>query len=496
MDEPATIEIVPVENGGFDVRTDGKSTGHLTHSEVLGVVSALTLPEKRRELGWLKPIESAEPESTAEELRWFHHASSGNIRCYPSMAWLIKSCRAIDKTAIKLEDAIVNHALSEITTGEALCILARSGWTEGWEKARELAGMTPNDAYVAGQEACGIKPGDTVKVERAAEGYEMGWDNNWTSGMDRLAGREYVVGGPFAKNPSRGVYLEREVCLFPYFVLSKVDSPSEPAGDPKTRPTVTDPGEGYRLIDKKTEKSYPTDEWFDIRYPERGWKARHGSSGPGWFYREHGAYRRKIGVDTVDPGEGYRLIDKDADTPQEGDEYLHYSQAKWCVREHSGSWMSNYYRRKLPARAKVGDWVRKIGEPLGPYRVSNVVENGIDASALDEDGFITGFGFCKHGDYEIVRKVIKPWTMAEACKALADSSELFFGDAPQIVDGITKEGFLIENKTPHLAGAWPGHCESTPMLVSYSELAEQRSEIDTWNLGGSPCGTVIWEAAE
>lgn len=51
------IIIVPLENGGFNVIQGGKYSGLLGYDEMLGLVSALTMPEKRPCLQWMRTLE-------------------------------------------------------------------------------------------------------------------------------------------------------------------------------------------------------------------------------------------------------------------------------------------------------------------------------------------------------------------------------------------------------------------------------------------------------
>ena len=70
----------------------------------------------------------------------------------------------------------------------------------------------------------GIKVGSKVIVQRKADGYEDGWDDEWVRGMDKYIGMEAeVVGFPMA---GIGICLDDgsgDSWFFPYFVLSVVD---------------------------------------------------------------------------------------------------------------------------------------------------------------------------------------------------------------------------------------------------------------------------------
>lgn len=79
--------------------------------------------------------------------------------------------------------------------------------------------MNLNKAYLAMQEASGIKVGDTVRVLRKAADGEMGWNNEWDDDeMDGYVGREWQVTEVYG---DCGVLLNRG-CYFPFFVLEKI----------------------------------------------------------------------------------------------------------------------------------------------------------------------------------------------------------------------------------------------------------------------------------
>jgi hypothetical protein len=87
--------------------------------------------------------------------------------------------------------------------------------------------MTIKNAYLAMQEACGIKVGDTVRVLRKAEEGEMGWTSSWVSlYMDGLVGVTGVVKECDGSDGFR-VSFSDDGCgwWFPFFVLEKIASP-------------------------------------------------------------------------------------------------------------------------------------------------------------------------------------------------------------------------------------------------------------------------------
>ena len=78
-------------------------------------------------------------------------------------------------------------------------------------------------SYLEKHKASGLKVGDRVRVLRAAENEEGGWDNTWVMEMD-----EYVeVGGVITEDfAEAGFYVKfgaGESWGFPYFVLEKVE---------------------------------------------------------------------------------------------------------------------------------------------------------------------------------------------------------------------------------------------------------------------------------
>lgn len=170
---------------------------------------------------------------------------------------------------------------------------------------------------------------------------------------------------------------------------------------------LIDPGEGYRLIDPTTDKPQKGDEFW---WPLGGkWSPR---QCPGCGFHPDDIYRRKVeqpatavtltfgvaippsservtwvfrdinppafdalfthpdtqppvtpAAPTIDPGEGYRLIDTTKDKPQEGDEFLSPSTRSWEKRAASSHWIvGNTYRRKIQtvhvyAQATLDDWM-------------------------------------------------------------------------------------------------------------------------------------------
>lgn len=65
--EKKDIIIKQLDNGGFDVYYNGKHTEELDYNEMLGIVSAITMPERRHCLNWLKTDEEHEARKMAFE---------------------------------------------------------------------------------------------------------------------------------------------------------------------------------------------------------------------------------------------------------------------------------------------------------------------------------------------------------------------------------------------------------------------------------------------
>ena len=80
--------------------------------------------------------------------------------------------------------------------------------------------LDPKKQYLAGQKASGIKPGDWVKVARAAEDHEQGWGNPWVGPMDGSIGKTLRV---ISVDGANGVCLMKSGAPldyhFPFFVL-------------------------------------------------------------------------------------------------------------------------------------------------------------------------------------------------------------------------------------------------------------------------------------
>jgi hypothetical protein len=81
-------------------------------------------------------------------------------------------------------------------------------------------------AYVTLQDACSIVEGDRVKILRAAEDEEMGWDMVWAPSMDAWVGNEGTV---ISINDMDGFKVDIDdgcTCYVPFFVLEKLPTPT------------------------------------------------------------------------------------------------------------------------------------------------------------------------------------------------------------------------------------------------------------------------------
>lgn len=85
-----------------------------------------------------------------------------------------------------------------------------------------------------------------------------------------------------------------------------------------------DPGEGWRLVDPEKESPEEGDELFAHGY----WKTRRTKTDP---FAKTFYYRRRIEQPKPDPGEGWRLIDPEKEKPQGGDEFFCPLSKVWCL---------------------------------------------------------------------------------------------------------------------------------------------------------------------
>lgn len=140
--------------------------------------------------------------------------------------------------------------------------LDSSGWQGGWDSIRnqavggvypvheidgrgvtlDLGGFTysfpfyvlekveqpeKEKSYAERQSECGLKVGDWVRVTRKAENGEAGWDGDWYAVKDNSVGKVYRIEGLKYNGIVLRIFDDPREYLFPYFVLEKVEQPSE-----------------------------------------------------------------------------------------------------------------------------------------------------------------------------------------------------------------------------------------------------------------------------
>tara|TARA_R110000772_G_scaffold143235_1_gene252743 strand:+ start:13747 stop:14358 length:612 start_codon:yes stop_codon:yes gene_type:complete len=76
------------------------------------------------------------------------------------------------------------------------------------------------DDYFKAHRARGLKYGDWVKVTRAAETCEGGWDGGWAPEMNNFVGKEFKIG---LDRERYGFTIGASFYHFPHFVLEKVE---------------------------------------------------------------------------------------------------------------------------------------------------------------------------------------------------------------------------------------------------------------------------------
>lgn len=117
----------------------------------------------------------------------------------------------------------------------------------------------------------------------------------------------------------------REIALEVYRAQIKDD-----CGDPTVEaPSLPDPGAGWRLIDKEKDTPMEGDEVW-IR-DEEEWISRTYCNEP---FRKNYKYRRRIETPKIvpDPGEGWRLVDTSKEKPQKGIEFWDQEDQCWTIR--------------------------------------------------------------------------------------------------------------------------------------------------------------------
>lgn len=78
-------------------------------------------------------------------------------------------------------------------------------------------------SYLEKHKASGLKVGDRVRVLRAAEDEEGGWDNTWPPEMDDYVGKCGTITEDFDEPGFYVQFEDGDEWGFPFFVLEKVE---------------------------------------------------------------------------------------------------------------------------------------------------------------------------------------------------------------------------------------------------------------------------------
>lgn len=136
------------------------------------------------------------------------------------------ACVGTIATVVKVaEDGFVSVCYPDCCDDEEGFELWHPRYIELFQEPRHdpVTTVTIQDAYLALQEASGIKVGDTVRVLRKAGNEEMGWASEWPSScMDKYVGETGVVGECNDSCGFRVQFPDGEGWSFPFFVLEKV----------------------------------------------------------------------------------------------------------------------------------------------------------------------------------------------------------------------------------------------------------------------------------
>ena len=91
------------------------------------------------------------------------------------------------------------------------------------------------------------------------------------------------------------------------------------------------------------------------------------------------------------------------------------------------------------------------------------------------------------GEYDVVREVVRPWTMAESCVELANASMKVLCDGVELnVANIRHDRVCFTE----------GHAPSYAKLANDSRYDEEGVGHD-WRLpDGRPCGETMWEVVQ
>ena len=84
--------------------------------------------------------------------------------------------------------------------------------------------MGLTESYLELHKAFDLKPGDKVMIMREVKDLELGWDNTWSSIMNKSIGSILEV---IEDKGSKGFRLQNGYC-YPFFILKKIPKVSEP----------------------------------------------------------------------------------------------------------------------------------------------------------------------------------------------------------------------------------------------------------------------------
>ncbi len=142
--------------------------------------------------------------------------------------------------------------------------------------------MTDVEKYIAGQKACGIEVGDTVRVVRKAKNREGSWFDSWVSSMDDTVGENMEVNK--IHSGSGGLQLRNSHFSrnYPYFVLEIVKKKDGSVPDKKqesisTRVLVDKFAEITNTSRKESNMSTQEQTVFDVTVVERSEVLHEGS---------------------------------------------------------------------------------------------------------------------------------------------------------------------------------------------------------------------------
>jgi len=108
-------------------------------------------------------------------------------------------------------------------------------------------------AYLTMQANCDIRPGDKVKVLRAAKSSELGWSNGWNSMMDYMIGKTFKVTllDEHGVHTTEGIDVVSTGFGLPFFVLEKiVDSDAKVAFYKVEHGKCPENGSSYKELNK------------------------------------------------------------------------------------------------------------------------------------------------------------------------------------------------------------------------------------------------------